>query len=391
MTGDAFEQLESALAGRGPEAALDWLAGRFLEEKNYRGLFELRLLRARLELGLPLLYEGSIGDLPVEQRPAYEEAFRAAARETGRLFLADGNIAAAWPYFRAIGETAPVAAAIEKVEPGDGVEPVIEIAYLEGVNPYKGFQLLLAHHGTCRAISSFEQYPPGREGRDDCARLLVRTVHRELAERLKQAIAEVEGQPPATGSVPELIEGRDWLFGEYSYYVDTSHLFSVIRFSVELDDAETLRLAVELADYGRRLSPHFQYRGDPPFENIAVDYGIYLRALLGEEVDAAVAHFRRKVEESDPEQTGTAPAQVLVGLLARLGRYAEAVDLSLERLDGLDPARLVCPTIFQLCQMAGDFERLRELARRRLDLLRFAAGVLESYRLASSTDLGIAR
>lgn len=377
MTDNAFEKLESALASDGPQAALDLLARQFLEQKNYRGLFETRLLARRCELGLPLIHEGSLDDIPAEKRRAYEETFVQAARETGDLFLADGNIPGAWPYFRAVGDTAPVAAAIDRVEPGEGIEPVIEIAYLEGVNPYKGFQLLLAHYGTCRAISSFEQYQ-ARTGRDECARLLVGTVHGELVERLQRAIAEVEGQAPETRSVTELIAGRDWLFGEYSYYVDTSHLLSVIRFSAELDDAETLRLAIELTDYGRCLSSNFQYKGDPPFENIALDYGVYLRALAGEDPDTAVAHFRRKVEESDPQQVGTAPAQVLVGLLARLGRYAEAVDLSLERLRDGDPARMVCPSVYQLCQMAGDFERLKRLASERQDLLRYAAGAISA-------------
>ena len=375
MSSNAFDQLEAALGAGGPQPAFDLLARTCLEQKNYRLLFETRLLQKRHELGLPLVFHDSLDDIPADRRRPYEEAFVAAAREAGQLFLADGNIPAAWPYFRALGDPAPVAAAIEKVEAGEGVEPIIEIAYLEGVNPYKGFQLLLAHHGTCRAITSFEQYS-ARTGRDDCARLLVRTVHDELVARLKHAIAEVEGQASDTTNVSELIAGRDWLFGEYTYYIDTSHLLSVIRFSAELDDPETLRLAVELTDYGRRLSHHFQYKGEPPFENIAADYGVYLRALLGEDTGAAVEHFRRKVAESDPEQVGTAPAQILVGLLARLERYPEAIEVSIQHLRDADPARLGCPSVFELCQAAGDFTRLQELARERGDLLHFAAGAL---------------
>ena len=377
MSNHAFDQLAEALRSGGAAAGFDFLARRFREEKSYRQLFEARLMQKRHELGLPLVHDGSIEEVPADRRRAYEEAFVEAAREAGGLYLADGDIPAAWPYFRAIGDPAPVAAAIEKVEAGEGIEPVIEIAFLEGVHPYKGFQLILAHYGTCRAISSFEQ-SPARQGRDDCARLLVRTLHGELVERLGRAITEVEGQAPTTRSVPELIAGRDWLFGEYSYYVDTSHLMSVLRFSAELDDPETLRLAVELTEYGRRLAPNFQYRGDPPFDNIAVDYGVYLRALLGEEVDAAVAHFRRKVAESDPSQVGTAPAQILVGLLAKLGRYGEAVEASLEHLREVEPGRLACPSVLQLCQLGGDFGRLQQVARERGDLLGFAAGVLGS-------------
>jgi hypothetical protein len=372
---NAFEELERALEAGGAAAILDLLAEKSLAEKNYRLLFEARLLRKRHELGLPLVSGDSLEDIPPDKRRPYEEAFLAAAREAGSLFLAEGDIPAAWPYFRALGDPAPVAEAIEKVAPGEGVEPVIEIALFEGVHPYKGFQLLLAHYGVCRAISTFEQYP-SRQGRDDCARLLIRTVHGELVGRLKYAIAEVEGQAPETADVSALIAGRDWLFGEYSYYVDTSHLFSVIRYSAELKDPETLRLGVQLCDYGARLSPNFRYRGDPPFENVAQDYGVWLRALLGESQDEAIAHFRRKVLECDPEQAGTAPAQALVLLLARLGRWREAVDASLEFLREADSTRLICPSVYQLCQAAGDFGRLKELARERSDLVHFVAGAL---------------
>ena len=112
--------------------------------------------------------------MPPETRREYDKAFMDAAREVGGLFLASGNIQRAWPYFRAIGETAPVADAIAKFDSTENIEPVIEIAFLERVNPYKGFQMILSNYGICRAITSFGQFP-SREGRDDALRLLVRT------------------------------------------------------------------------------------------------------------------------------------------------------------------------------------------------------------------------
>src|SRR4029077_15756063 len=100
----------------------------------------------------------------------------------------------------------------------------------------------------CRAITSFGQYP-AREGRDESLRLLVRTLHSELVENLKRVIVRNEDQAPDTQSVPELMAGRDWLFEGNSYYVDTSHLTSVLRFSLALSDRETMRLACALASY----------------------------------------------------------------------------------------------------------------------------------------------
>src|SRR5439155_3172252 len=141
-------------------------------------------------LGLPLIPVDDGASMPAGARAEYDQAFIAAAREVGGLFLADGNIERAWPYLRAIGETAAVREAIEKLEFKEGLEPVIEIAFLERVHPYKGFEMILNQFGICRAITSFGQFP-GREGRDEALRLLVRTLHAELVERLKNAIERV--------------------------------------------------------------------------------------------------------------------------------------------------------------------------------------------------------
>ncbi len=387
VSDNAFELIEEALRNGGAQAGFELLAQRFAQEKNYPLLFETRLMKKRHELGLPLIQLGSLEDVPEDKRGSYEQAFLEAASEAGRLFLADGDIARAWPYFRAIGDPGPVAAALESVQPQDGIERLIEIAFHERANPRKGFELILGHHGICRAITLFHQYPV-RAGRPESLQLLVRTLHGELVENLKRVIAQREGQAPDTTLVAELIAGRDWLFEDNAYYVDTSHVVSVLGFSLELEDPETLRLALNLAEYGKRLAPMYHYRGDPPFENIFEDHAIYLRALLGEDVDAAVAHFRRKVEASDPTQVGTASAQILVELLARLGRYGEATQVFQTHLADADPNQLICPSALQLCQMAGDHGTLMELARARGDLLSFAAGALQQLPSVLSQKFG---
>src|SRR5258708_12262956 len=102
-----------------------------------------------------------------------------------------------------------------------------------------------------------------------------------------------------------------------------------MRFCLDLNDPETLGLAVELAEYGAHLGSMFQERSDPPFENFYADHGVYLRALRGEDVDGAVAHFRAKVEGYDLAETGSAPAQILVRLLARPRPSPEALEISI--------------------------------------------------------------
>ena len=51
---------------------------------------------------------------------------------------------------------------------------------------------------------------------------------------------------------------------------------------------------------------------------------------------------------------------------------------ALEHLSEADPQFLACPNALQLCQMARDYERLAEVARRRRDLLSFAAATMQA-------------
>ncbi len=377
MNDETFEVLERRLQKDGPDAGFEFLLQRFREDKKYPSIFEARLMKKRLELGLPLIQDGTPSGLSPEKEEAYHKASLDAAREVGKLFLQDGEIEQAWAYFRAIGEPAPVASAIEKVDSNGDIDRIVEIAFYEAANPSKGFELILSKYGICRAITSYGHYPQA-EGREESARLLIRTLYRELAGNLKRTIREQEGQAPETDSISDLIPGRDWLFEGNRYYIDTSHVTSVMQIGRDLEDRETLGMILELSEYGRRLAPMFQYKGEPPFENIFQDHRIYLRALLGQDAEAAIAHFRAKLAPPDGEGLPDPAAQALVKLLVRLQRYSEAIGVSAEYLANADPEQLNCPSTLQLCQLAGDFKQLGSQARRKDDLLSYIAALLQT-------------
>jgi hypothetical protein len=388
MSVDDFAAIDRVVRSGGHDETLEFLATQFRDEKKLPQLFEVRLMTARHKLGLPMIQTQPLADLEEDTRRSYEDAYIAAAREVGGLFLESGDIVRAWPYFRAIGETGPVAAAIERVEPGPGIEPIIEIAFHERAHPRKGFELILANYGTCSAITSFEQYP-SREGREDCTRILLRKLHGDLVESLRHAIADREGQMPDSHSIPALIANRDWLFEENNYHVDTSHLAAVVRFSIELRDRPSLAMAIDLAEYGKKLSSLFHYRGNPPFENAYVDYGVYLQTMLGDTPEPGIAHFRQKLDGSESGELASPAAQALVTLLARLGRYSEAIDVSVQYLRDVDPGYLSCPNAVQLCEMAGDHERMKVVAKSQDDLLSYAAAALcEESRKRASNGVG---
>jgi hypothetical protein len=359
---DEFDLLELAYREGGADAVFERLVLTARDQKRPRELFAVRVMQVRHRLGLPLIETEKVLDLEDERRQAYETAFRDAARETGELFLACNDIVSAWPYFKAIGEHAPVAAALQNVTGGDNLDRLIEIAFREGVSPLKGFELLLKHHGICAAITWYGS-SPDYNGRPECLRLLVRTLYQTLAESLRETVAAAESIAPA-GGVRELIAGRDWLFEGMSSYTDSTHLVSVLRFVPESEDPETLRMALEMAEYGCRLSDMFHFRGDPPFEDVYLDHAVFLRALLGEDADAAVEHFRKKISSARD-----AAAPVLIDLLVRLGRHEDAIRTSMEHLPDVS---------LQLCQTAGDYATLRCLARQREDRLGFAAGIIQA-------------
>ena len=371
---DTLSRLDEILRGGTVSSGLDFLIERFREEKEWPLVFESRLMKKRLELKLPLILTQDASEFSPEIRAAYEQAMVEAAREVGHGFLELGNIPRAWPYFRAIGEFGPVIEAIDHVGVGEGagedIETVIAIAFQEGVNPSKGIELILKEHGMCRALTAFGMQQVQKD-REKCIALLARELHAEVLLRMGNEIEAREGTRPAAKNLIGMMEGRPELFGEYDYYVDTSHLLSLLPYSQEVEDKETLKLFHELCEYGKRLSPCFQPKGQAPFENAGRDYGEFVLAMLGEDVEARVAHFRKIAEEAKPEMVGTAPAQFLVNLLVRLGRYGEALGVSMQYLR--DERELTCPTTVQLCRMAGDYAQLKDLARERNDLLSYVA------------------
>lgn len=279
-----------------------------------------------------------------------------------------------------IGEPGPVAAALEQAGPGesDDCEPLINIAFHQSVNPRKGFDWLLERYGICSAITTVGGHDFGQAAdvRAYCIQRLVRTLHGELRERLRAEIARHDGAAPPEETVRGLMAGRDWLFEDEFYHIDVSHLGSVVQMSIHLPRGEELNLARELCEYGQRLSPRFQYAGEPPFEDQYRDYGVYLATLAGDGVEEGIAHFREKAERADPETDGTLPAEVLVNLLLRVDRPSEALAVARQFLANVNNRQLLCPSIVELCQRTKDYEALAAVAREQEDPVHYLAGLL---------------
>lgn len=383
-TAPEFARLDQLQHEQGAESMLAELITLAEADPRPRVLLDALLLKARHQLGLPAVVDGPLAQLPEPQRSQYEERYVEAIRTVGARLLAQGDLVTAWSYYRAIGEREPVAQALEAYRPIEADErlgAIVDLAFSGGAHPRRGFELILQHYGTCSAITSFEQLQADEAVRAHCAGLLVAEVHRQLLGNVVHDLERRGHTVPVPHALTALVAEHPELFEEDGYHIDVSHLASVVRMSPLLSDPAAIALAVELTEYGRRLSERHRYEGEPPFQRLYEDQNLYLRALLGHDVEQAVAHFRARVETPDPEYgPTTAPAQVLVRLLDRLGRTDEAIDVAARRLEGLADPSPFCPSLAQLCERAGRHDRLAQEALARGDLVQYAAARLSERR-----------
>lgn len=382
MSNTAYERLESEISQQGVPAGLDLLVEELLGQKRYHELFDVRLMQARHKLGLPVILTDRLEDLGDPIRTQLEDAYLAACREVGNLLLAEDRVGEAWRYYRIVGDKSPVVAALERIEPDEeNLEQLLEIALNEGVSPEIGFRLVLDNYGVCNAITMFEQQlgqqPTGPLR--SVAAMLVDFLHKELTSNVRADIARTEAEPAEGLSLAELVAQRPQLFENDNYHIDTSHLSAVVRFARLCTDSDVLRQALDLTEYGRRLSKPYQYAGEEPFADSYPSHALFFAAQLGQNVDEAVEYFKQKAQELPLEEYGTGPAEVLVTLLTRLGRHREAIETWSECIPPGTQTSGFAPSLLEMARESGEYQKLIEVCRKRDDLLGFAAGLAEDH------------
>ena len=395
---------------------LESLARELAAAGRWHDLFQTRLVQQRARLGLPAESSVALEEVEEPLRSQLEGAYTAACREVGELLLESGQFREAWYYLRPAGEKARLHRALAKVVPADDqVEGLIELALYEGVDVERGYGWLLGRYGTCNAITTLEglgaQLPPS--DLRACAAALVRHLHQELLQNVARHIERVESErkeqheggtrseerevrgekvesPVGTapspendggggivrGSLVELFSGREWLFEHEAAHVDASHLSAAVRFARVLDDQQVVRLAWELAEYGKRLHSTLQYPGEAPFTDHYPSHALLFAATLGDRVDEAVEFFTAQAAASNPEQDGTAAVETLLVLLARTGRWGEALTAYRERVPAGVQLSPFAPRLLELAQRSGEWDLYAQIMRERNDPVGFAIGQL---------------
>lgn len=378
MSEQTYTELEQQLETAGPNGVIGHLIAALREEKQYHPLFDALLMQKRHELGVPLTRPTSFDTIPADKRDEFEKAYIAAAREVGELFLKEGSIPQAWLYLRTIREPQKIAEAIDAIPSGaPAEEDIIDIAFFQGVSPVIGLSMLLASHGTCSTITSLDQHfgqlPP--DVRTKCSAVMVRELYNSLRETLQQEVLRRQAMTPPGQSIRQLITGRDWLFADDNYHIDVSHLNSVVRFGRSLDaTSPELDLALQLAQYGARLSTQYQYAGTTPFEDFYPAHIHFFNALGGTGRDEALEYFREKLGENVGDPESQLAAVALVDLLQRIGLDEQALELACQYLaTSGDEYGISIPDI---CAKTGRYDMLLKVAREQRDIINYTAALL---------------
>jgi hypothetical protein len=380
MSTSTFDELDSQLASQGADSLFARLVAELTREKKYHELFDVLLMRARHQLGLPVMQSASLDDLDEPVRAKIEDAYLEACRQVGRLLLEEGKLREAWMYLRPVGDKQPVADALEKTEPTEeNLQDLIEIGLHEGVAPTLGYALVLKNYGTCNAITTFEGTLTSRPRGDQqaSAALLLRHLHQELLANVRADIERQEGKAPAEQTLAALVARREGLFADNNYHIDTTHLAAVVRFARLLEEPALIELAHDLTEYGRKLGAQFQFKGDEPFTEVYPSHARFFEAQLGRGVGESLAYFRRVAEATNVYEAGPAPAEVYIALLTRLKRYDEAIAATVALLPPGTRTSGFAPNLLELSRLAGNYEQLMAVCRERGDLVGYAAGLVE--------------
>jgi hypothetical protein len=284
---------------------------------------------------------------------------------------------------RPVGDKGEASRLLGQIEATDeNYEDLIEVCLHEGIDIGRGFGLVLSHYGTCSSITTYDGSLARRPRAEQApaATQLLHRVHEDLVGSVKHDIARQEGTQPAENTLRELVADREWLFQDNSYHIDTTHLAATVRIARVLSAKADLRLALDLTEYGRRLSQQFQYQGDEPFAEMYPASALYFQSLLGENIDEALAYFKSKAEMLDPQYHGLAAVETYVDLLTRLGRYQDAIAAAIKHSPkGVQPIGQA-PSLIDLAEKAGDYSPVLDYCKEKGDLLGYTAALVQGAR-----------
>jgi hypothetical protein len=398
MRTSPFDHFIENLQGAGPDAALAGLCLHFANSQRFSEFFEMRKIQMRHRLGLPAGQWQSLEELPPELSKRVEEGLLEICRETGTMLIQSGQIAAGWSYLEPVGDRKLVRELLSRIEPvQENIESLIHLWIGQGIDPPRGFRLVLERFGTCSGITTYESQLARLpvEARREIIGLLVEHVYQELSRNIDRSLRGAvagEGHRYKDGFIESTLKNEPGLTGGTSHHIDATHLISTVRYAALLLDRRLQGLAIELAGYGQSLHADFQFPGAAPFERTCIDTGNFLQALRNGEGESVVARLRDRAEELARDRRELDTASWLVYLLDALGRGEEALDAWFKWLH--QPAENssineeVSPSLAQLVERHGLHDNAMKRLKENADLAGFATIAVCRYQSCSAADSG---
>lgn len=385
-----IEQFENSLRRQGHDHVtsdlpasdvLDALEATLLEQKDYHRLFDAILMRARIRLKLPVTRPASFSEVPEDCEGEFRSAYMAAARRVGQHFLEEKKLADAYAYFRTIGEPEPVRKALEEIpiptEPDAAFDEILNLALYEGAHVVRGLEFLLKTHGTCNTITAMSQCMPqmAQDERRQAAAMMTRHLYTDLRYSLARDVTARGHEVTESSSIAELLKLVPDICEGGNYHIDVSHLHATVGFARHLKHGDPeLGLAVELAEYGKHLSPQLQYPADVPFDEYYTASLHFLKAIADRDVDAGFNYFVERLNNEPDSADERLIAFVLVDLGQRIGRLQQALEIGGHHLSRLeDPSGFSFSTC---CVQSGRTDLLEQNARRNDDVLGLVTALL---------------
>lgn len=353
---------------RDPAARIDEVIAYYRRERRPVELFEALKMKSRMQFGMPMIAPpgesisiSSDSDLEIQR--GLEAGLLDACRQAGAMLIESGKIGEGWMYLRPLGDPSLARRLLSKVEiTDDNYDEMVHVLLHEGVDLKRGYEAAIARQGTCNSITLYDSViaERSRQDRKIAAACLLRHFYAELDTRVREDFlqrADKNGVAKDLAaadhehlSLGELISKHKWILGGGGYHLDTTHLSSVVRFAIVLDDPVLTERALELCQYGRRLPADFQYPGTEPFVDFYPAHTAFFSALLGKNVDAAVRLFEQKARTVDTVLNGSGAIETYVDLLDRTGRPGEALRAALELFPDDVPVGRV---LSEMIDMAG--------------------------------------
>ena len=353
-----------------PAKRIDEVIAFYRREKRPVELFEALKMKSRHQQGLPMIAAPELslesetqGDVAVQRE--LEEALLDACRQAGAMLINDGKIGEGYMYLRPVADNSLAKRLLDDVEiDEDNYDDMIQVLVHEGIDLARGFEALLKQQGTCNSITLYDQAiaSRSRSDRQIVSTVLLNHFYDELISLVRQDFSgraadnEVSAadilQDQKELSLGELIAKYPWILGDGGYHLDTTHLASVVRFATVLDDESSIDRALQLCQYGRRLSADFQYPGEEPFVDFYPAHIAFFSALLGQNVDSAVRGFEQKARAVDPAVGGSGAIETYIDLLDRIGRPGSALRAAMELFPVDVPVGRVMPEMLAIAKKA---------------------------------------